>query len=145
VTAPRFDEWQADALRQAEGVAQATGWQLPDGWAIGPVSQHRDSDALEASNFAAAVRALGGEGDDVQVVRFRHWAVGWVEEISFRLGSQAAEIAHVLACALDDYPVLDDDDLSEREWAADHPDGDSCCHSEYCHDQGYCSMGRDVA
>jgi hypothetical protein len=145
VTAPGFETWQADARRKAEDAARETGWDLPDGWAIGPVGQHRDSDALEQSNFAAALRAMGGEGDDVAAVRFRHWAFGWVEEISFRMGSEAAEVAHVLAVALDDYPVLDDEDYAEREWAGDHPDGDRCCYSEYCRSQGYCQLGRDVA
>jgi hypothetical protein len=140
-----FEEWQADARGRAECVARSTGWRLPDGWAIGPVGQHRDSDVLERSNFAAALRAMGGEGDDVEVVSFQHWAVGWVEEISFRMGSEAAAVAHVLAVALGDYPVLDEEDYAEREWEADHPVGDGCCYSEYCRGQGWCSLGREVA
>jgi hypothetical protein len=145
MTAPGFDKWLADARRRAEDVAGATGWDLPDGWAIGPVGQHRDSDALDRSNFHAALTAMGGENDYVEVVRFRHWGFGWVEEIAFRMNSEAAEVAHLLAVALDDYPVLDDEDFAEREWAADHPDGDPSCYSEYCRGQGYCSMGRGVA
>jgi len=140
-----FEAWQADARRKAEDVARLTGWQLRDGWAIGPVGQHRDSDVLDVSNMAAALAGMGGEGEDVEVLRFRHWACGWVEEISFRMDSEAAEIAHVLAMSLEDYPVLDDEDYSEREFEADHPFGDPSCYSEWCHEQGYCQLGRDVA
>ncbi len=145
MTTGSFDDWQADARRRAEDVARATGWQLLDGWAIGPVGQHRDGEPLDQSNFAAALRAMGGEGDDVEVVRFSHWAVGWVEEVAFRMSSEAAAVGHVLAQALEECAVLDEDDWAEREWEADHPYGDTCCYSDYCHEQGYCSMGRDVA
>jgi hypothetical protein len=141
-----FEAWQAEARRKAEDVAWLTGWQLPVGWAIGPVGQHRDSDVLDVSNFAVALVAMGGEGDDVEVVRFRHWACGWVEEIAFRMGGEAAEIAHLLSVALEDYPALSDEDFSEREWEADHPDdGSERCYSEYCHQQGECSLGWDAA
>src|SRR6266436_1054881 len=38
------------------------------------VGQSRDSDALERSNFACMLKAVGGESDTVQVVRESHWA-----------------------------------------------------------------------
>jgi len=40
------------------------------------LSQHRDSDNLDKSNFASAVKMLGGESDTVLIVRASHWAVG---------------------------------------------------------------------
>jgi hypothetical protein len=42
--------FQEEARRKAEGVSRSTGWDLADGWAIGPVGRHRDSDALDQSN-----------------------------------------------------------------------------------------------
>ncbi len=43
------------------------------------------------------------------------------------------------------YPILDEDDFSQREWDEDHPTGDSLCYSEYCSNQGECSTGRELA
>lgn len=84
------------------------------------VGQSRDSDALERSNFAYMLKALGGESDVVTVVRENHWAVGWVEWIAIEDdGSEesaiALETADRLRGKLDDYPVLDESDWSERE------------------------------
>ena len=49
-----------------------------EGYFVG-LGQCRDSDALERSNFASAIEALGGETETVFIVRAGHWAVGWVE------------------------------------------------------------------
>lgn len=144
----QVSEFQRQARRKAEEVAKLTGWQLPDGWGIGPVGQHRDSDSLERSNFDTALQILENEegaADDVEVFRFGHWAVGWVEEIGFRLGTPAAARAEEIAQRLEDYPVLDEDDFSAREWADDHPEGDSLCYSDYCRSYGWCSEGRELA
>ena len=80
------------------------------------VGQSRDSDALERSNFACMLRAIGGESDTVTVVRESHWAVGWVEWIAIHQDDSAAlEIADEIKAGLDDYPVIDENDWSERE------------------------------
>lgn len=87
------------------------------------VGQSRDSDCLEESNFACMLAALGGESEVVTVVRENHWAVGWVEWIALEDdGSEesaaALKIADDIRIALDDYPVLDESDYSERETTA---------------------------
>ena len=52
-----------------------------DDYYVGP-GRSRDSDALEESNFEAALEMLGGESEpEVIVARSSHWAVGWVEQI----------------------------------------------------------------
>ena len=80
------------------------------------VGQSRDSDCLESSNFATMIRALGGESDTVTIVRESHWAVGWVEWIAIQQDDGAAlKIADDLIARLQDYPVLDESDFSERE------------------------------
>lgn len=82
------------------------------------VGQSRDSDALERSNFACMLKALGGEDSEetVIVVRERHWAVGWVEWIAIHQDNERAlQIADDIAERLKDYPVISEDDWSERE------------------------------
>ena len=80
------------------------------------VGQSRDSGALERSNFACMRSALGGESDTVVIVRESHWAVGWVEWIAIHQDDdKALEIADEIAAALEDYPVIDESDFSERE------------------------------
>jgi len=81
------------------------------------LGQSRDSDALERSNFEQGLAALGGESDTVLVVSERHWAVGWVEWIAIHESDTAALIAaDSMACALSDYPVLDEEHHSELEY-----------------------------
>lgn len=83
------------------------------------VGQSRDSDCLEESNFATMLALLGGESETVVVVREDHWAVGWVEWIAIHRDDGAAlKIADEAKDRLEDYPVLDEEDLSEREQEA---------------------------
>ena len=87
------------------------------------VGQSRDSGCLEQSNFAAMVSALGGESEIVTVVRESHWAVGWVEWIAIKAdgtpeSDKALQIADELMERFSDYPVLNEDDFSEREMEA---------------------------
>ena len=85
-------------------------------WLVLPVFRNRDSEPLNESNFDTALKIMGGESDTVQVHRFGHWACGWFEIIIIH-PSLAAE-GEKIEEALDDYPVLDDDDLSRRELEA---------------------------
>lgn len=82
---------------------------------LGVIGRHRDSDALERSNFRVALEMLGGESDEVRVERCGHWAVGWIEEAYVRPGSKAAKIAEEIEAALANYPVLSDEDFSAEE------------------------------
>lgn len=79
--------------------------------------QHRDSDMLTQSNFAVFLRELGGESETVRVIREGHWAVGWVEWIGIHESDSAAVAkGHELEAKIEDYPALDEDDWSNREW-----------------------------
>jgi len=100
-------------------------WRLPKDYAgaswpeyySSGVGQSRDSDCGEASNFDAMLKLLGGESATVQVVRENHWAVGWVEWIAiYHLDSKALQVADEAMARLEDYPLLDDEDHSQREW-----------------------------
>lgn len=86
-------------------------------WLVGP-SRNRDSSCLEESNFAVVLKDLGGEGDNVQVHRFGHWACGWYELILIRPETREASSWAEWESALADYPVADDSDFSERECEA---------------------------
>jgi len=99
-----------------------TRWKMPDHYAgeVWPeyfvfLGQHRESDALTRSNFTCALRAIGGEA---QVVRERHWAVGWVEWIAIHQDdTETLARASAIAERLADYPVLDEDHFGELEYS----------------------------
>lgn len=92
------------------------GAHWPEYYSAG-VGQHRDSDCAEQSNFDAMLQLLGGESDTVQAVRENHWAVGWVEWIAiYHLDSKALQIADDAVGRLEDYPILDEEDYSNREY-----------------------------
>lgn len=80
------------------------------------VGQNRDSGHLAQSNFTAALSELGGDGPNVALLNFGHWACGWFELIVVRPDTPEATRAQELRDALEDYPVLDDEDYSRREW-----------------------------
>ena len=98
-------------------------------------STHRDAGSVTRSNYESAGEALHCEpfsaspwDDDFEerfadrpaVYDFRagHWAVGWIEYMLVRKDAPdevLIEAAEMLA-ALEDYPVLNEDHLSELEW-----------------------------
>lgn len=99
-------------------------WERPDSYAGADwpdwfvfLGQHRDSDALTRSNFERGLARLGGESETVQVIRERHWAVGWVEWIGVhKSAADKLRAAETMLKQIDAYPVLDDDHFSELEW-----------------------------
>lgn len=93
-----------------------------EGWYSAGFGQSRDSDALEESNFQVAYDALkpfAGDYDGestVQIVREGHWAVGWVEWIAVHESNTAAlDKARALCEQANDYPILNEEDFSQRE------------------------------
>ena len=85
-------------------------------WFVLPVMRTRDSEVLTESNFHSALEIMGGESDTVEVHRFGHWGPGWFEIIIIH-PSRASE-GEKMEDALEDYPVLDEDDYCEREYEA---------------------------
>ena len=99
-------------------------------WLVCPVSITRDTPecALEASNFAVMQQILDKldpDFEDHEVHRFGHWGPGWFEIILVRPDTACAKEAEECAGALENYPVLDDSDFSEREfnWACQEWEG----------------------
>ncbi len=98
----------------------------PDDWAI-IYTHHRDSDLREQSNAEVIAEAMRpfSEGDDPDVVfeAHDHWAVGHVDGFSvlvYRRGriTRAFRTYHELSLRMSDYPVLDEDDYSNRVFEA---------------------------
>ena len=108
------------------------------GWLVAPVSRHRDSDILTRSNWTVCTDRLdaimesdaqlsndwtdpytGEECGPYHIVRERCSLVGWVEWVAIHPDA-AALIQYALEVteALEAYPVLDDDQFSESEYAA---------------------------
>ncbi len=90
------------------------------------IGRHRDSSLLDNSNFEVFEKAMKeiGEADNWQheeacwqIVRNGHWAVGWVEWIAIHKDAQAhIDKADELLARLADYPVLDEENYSNRQY-----------------------------
>jgi hypothetical protein len=98
----------------------------PDNWAI-LYTHNRDSGLLDESNAAVIQKALQSfaEGDNPDVVfeSHCHWAVGSVDGFSLRVLkrgriTKAFRTYHELTQQLENYPILDETDYSDREYDA---------------------------
>ena len=88
-------------------------------WLVAPVSRNRDSQPLEESNFKYVEDLLEELEIEFQTHRFGHWANGWFEVILVDPDHELAEgTLEEIQRSLDDYPILNEDDLSEREYKA---------------------------
>lgn len=100
------------------------------GWFVSPCIRTRDSGPRAESNYAAAVEILGEHeakyeehplthgGVKYEEHRFSHWGPGWFEVVLVRpdAAGEAAMIA--IEYALSDCGVIDEEDLSRREYEA---------------------------
>ena len=95
----------------------------PDNWAI-IYTHNRDCGLLDQSNADAIAEAMEPftEGDDPDVVMesHDHWAVGHVDGFSIRVYrngeiTEAFKTYHDLMEQMDGYPILDEEDYSNRE------------------------------
>jgi len=98
----------------------------PEDWTI-VYSSNRDSGLLDQSNAAAIDKAMEPftEGDDPDAVSesHSHWAVGYVDGYSIRVYregeiTEAFRTYFEIMESLANYPVLDEEDYSEREYEA---------------------------
>ena len=109
----RYSEFQPTGF-------DSKGYMLDDqqDWYVIPVSRTRDSGVLEESNFEAATEILGGERQNImEIHRFGHWGPGWFEIMIVNpKAGKTMRKAMSIEAALADYPVLDDQDYSQREW-----------------------------
>ena len=95
-----------------------SGLNAPDkqDWLVAPVILTRDSRCFEESNYCTLRKQLDDtNSEDWAAMEFGHWASGWFKIIVVRPGSKAAQIAQEAESKLEDYPILDEDDWSQRE------------------------------
>lgn len=112
---------------------------LFESWGMTPIGQHRDSDALDRSNYRRILEDMTKAhpdedmGDNVLewVADFRagDWAYGWREQIIVRVLYDAEEditpdnitqafrkIMEIYEGLRNDYPIYDEEDYSELEY-----------------------------
>lgn len=122
-----------EAAREAAGnwkEFESFGWHdKPDdaeNWTI-VYTSNRDSRLIEQSNAAAIEKAMepffDSDDPDIQSESHNHWAVGYVDGYAIRVyrDGQITEAfkAYVeLMERLEDYPLLDEEDYSRREYEA---------------------------
>lgn len=89
------------------------------------LGHHRDSTLLEESNWEVITNdMLNRFPDDVELVTFGHWGVGWIEEMFVRMRDEQGRFTSAFKAAvewaekLEEYPVADEMDYSEREYEA---------------------------
>lgn len=104
-------------------------------WALVALLETRDSGVLEQSNSQAIKDMIEKAGlqESFEVCTFGHWACGWVEELACRvvkddgtLDTAALDFIHDIKNSLDDYPVLDEEDYSRRDYEAAIETLESC-------------------
>ncbi len=83
------------------------------------IGRHRDSTLLDESNWEVAKEKFGGK-PGVREASFSHWAVGWGESllVSKDAPEDVLEAAEEMLDGLENYPVLDEEDYSSREYKA---------------------------
>lgn len=113
---PTVNEYVADCNRRG----LPTGYHDDDGdeLVMTGFSVNRDSGTLDRVNFECCKDSLQRAfGSDVaQVIRFGHFACGWIDYLVVQRGhEEAAKAVAALKERLEDYPVLDDDALAEAE------------------------------
>lgn len=102
-------------------------WGERQEWLVA-LSHHRDSDALERSNWTVITDDLlirfgdggdggpGLEGEDIAIESMSNWAVGWTEHLLVRPGTPAAAAAEEWAKRLANYPVANEEHYGLLEW-----------------------------
>lgn len=103
-----------------------SGWDSESNYIGAPLAQfnslyvvmtrNRDSGLLTECNWEEALRRLGGESENVIVHRFGHWACGWWEALCVTQAKYNE--GNAIVKELEDYPVLNEDQFSEREYEA---------------------------
>jgi hypothetical protein len=108
---------------------QAFGWDRrydldrPHDWAIF-YTHNRDSGLAEQSNARAIDSVMEKFGDDAVSERHNHCLVGWVEGYSIRVYDEQGQVTEAFKAWCDvqerlaDYPLLDEDDLGNKECEA---------------------------
>ena len=107
---------ELQTLEQAHGGPDAAYYGERPDWLVAHVT-NRDAETLTRANHQAIASRLElADPADWARETSGHWAVGWLESIVVRPGSEAHAIAQRAADELADYPVLDDEVYSDMEY-----------------------------
>jgi len=120
----------SEAVRRPDDFGYFGDLPIGSTWSLGPVIETRDSGPLEKANARSvkesfkALFSEEGEEQGWEVTRCNHWAVGWVEHLSFRAiddnGGPTAQFVEMLRlnAEIEENCVLDEELLCEIEWEA---------------------------
>jgi hypothetical protein len=97
---------------------EGLGSEGQEDWRVLPCTITRDSDILSESNFAVAQKILDDADVDYAVHRFGHWGPGWFEILVVKPTERGLTLAGEIVCSLATYPILNEEDYSEREYEA---------------------------
>lgn len=106
-----------------------------------PLGTHRDASPAEESNWDVIRSAMEKADSFAHISEHAGNMVhtegsclnGWNDFIMVRVDDAMSLKAAMDFCnALADYPFLDEEDVSRREWEVNHPDGYSCYAEEGC-------------
>lgn len=111
-------------MLRAPGFVYTGDLDLGGTWAL-TFGHSRDSGLLEESNWETITKDLEERyPNDVEVVGFGHFAVGWIEEFAVRMLDSKGRVTRAARAALEwhdkleNYPVADEEDHSRREYEA---------------------------
>ena len=140
-TVRQDDVWLRSLLKRPSDFGYNGNPEMFISWSLGPVILTRDSDILTESNYHAIVKRLESfpEYEDLWAIEeCSHWAVGWVKHLTFQVFDDTGNVSPIVAVLIDihnelcDYPLLDEDDFSEREYdAAIENIKDACRYWQY--------------
>lgn len=103
-------------LRQAHARDAAYWGDYPD--YLIAYARHRDSDSLTNCNFQvfeSEFNRIDPDGETWTIEGSSHWAVGWIDYLAVKPGSEAESEAIELLTQIENYPVLDDEKLTLLE------------------------------
>lgn len=108
-----YSEW----VSKQQNFADFSKGQWAD-WLLAPCSLQRDSDELRESNWEVQLDRLnqvGTQEEDFVILRASHWLVGWIDRLLVRPDSDCVAVCEEIEAKLEDYPILDHEDFSQRE------------------------------
>ena len=108
------ESWKPDYLEKWEYASNYIGEDYSDYYVV--YGRSRDSDLLTQSNWDQLEEEFDGK-EGVEIIRSGHWAGGWVETILIHEDAEDMLMkADDFAKQLSEYPVLDEEDFTNKEY-----------------------------
>lgn len=123
-----IEQWKKKALTPPDSFAYFGGDdEMFATWSLGPMIESRDSPIIDKANAQSikdTLREDASLSEDWRITECSHWAVGWVNHLSFRVIDESGSVSRVariikeLYNRLETYSVLDDELLCDMELEA---------------------------